>query len=680
MESFTVQCSTCQSRIRVRNISLIGQLVHCPKCRAIVQITNPSAAPSPGTLQAPKPSTPLSPADSKAVTSDGIEEQDFNLLETEFSEAEDFRLLPIEAVDVPQNPKPNFSQSFHGDFQDHLDGSSIAAPPVQWSPTDRASPSQEWTSEITNKKRQVLLVSAIGLSSLMVTGACFAFFLRWVNQSESVEVVGALQDTSVDPQLDPTFPPEDPAAQDIVSTQAEDELTQPLEPLNLDSLSVSDGSLSESKDHQLTSSPPDAQSGDQLLTGGEQENLENGSTGETIDDQVASVALPNRLRELAELIGQPFEFSVPQTLAIPDKAPVTAEELGIAAKTLDKSLPPIDLHAVSNERRMSGFRLDNISLPNAVNYLSLASGIPMTLDANSLLSANLDRKIKLNLRLDDMTVREGLQKFALQSNLQLQAVENRYFRLFSKQPTDQQLPFQISISDLATDEGTVEWLRSLVDQYFPTISDGITAEGPMLTAQREKVDVPSWFVLVRALENWRTHRGLPSALPQYLPENLLVPFVLQDQVAGLQRPLQRMTTSPQPLASLLTSLGTDCDIDCWIDWPSLATIGLSPSTLISTTIFNRTLKSILQELAFEYGLVTVIVDQNTIWLTSKETYRHSPDLFVIASEGRAMEYWEQYFRPLTPVLSGGISKTQLLMTSDGSILFVKSCRPTLDFN
>ncbi|MBN2217096.1 MAG: hypothetical protein JW719_06950 [Pirellulales bacterium] len=39
---FTITCTTCQARLEVRNESLIGQIVACPKCQSMVHITPPA--------------------------------------------------------------------------------------------------------------------------------------------------------------------------------------------------------------------------------------------------------------------------------------------------------------------------------------------------------------------------------------------------------------------------------------------------------------------------------------------------------------------------------------------------------------------------------------------------------------------------------------------------------------
>ncbi len=61
MESFTVQCTSCQSRIRVRNPNMIGQIANCPKCGSMILI----AAPQKITVESGNPT------DSVAVNRDG---------------------------------------------------------------------------------------------------------------------------------------------------------------------------------------------------------------------------------------------------------------------------------------------------------------------------------------------------------------------------------------------------------------------------------------------------------------------------------------------------------------------------------------------------------------------------------------------------------------------------------
>ncbi|MEZ6082304.1 MAG: hypothetical protein R3C56_43495, partial [Pirellulaceae bacterium] len=44
MEPFTITCTSCASRVRVRNPELLGQLANCPKCNSMILIAPPNTA------------------------------------------------------------------------------------------------------------------------------------------------------------------------------------------------------------------------------------------------------------------------------------------------------------------------------------------------------------------------------------------------------------------------------------------------------------------------------------------------------------------------------------------------------------------------------------------------------------------------------------------------------------
>ena len=72
MESFTIQCTSCESRIRVRNPNMIGQIANCPKCGSMILI----AAPQQITVDSGNPT------DSVAVTREALPKPDESLLKT----------------------------------------------------------------------------------------------------------------------------------------------------------------------------------------------------------------------------------------------------------------------------------------------------------------------------------------------------------------------------------------------------------------------------------------------------------------------------------------------------------------------------------------------------------------------------------------------------------------------
>jgi len=653
--------------------------------------------------------------DSKALTADGIEAGSIGLAMEDQADSDEFKLLPAEVEHDSSAARNSVGSltTLGGAGSQNANPASKTA----WNTTGRASPIQDWTSESTSRKRQLLLLGIVGLTSLVLTGVLTVLFLRYAGWSgdAAVEVAKNVSPAAVEDDAakrpaeadnrglpegltgeQPALPkPDDlPNSGDPYAITIELDASDPNTPDSTaaDSLASdeSEKKLPERGSDLLNSGSADAatSSPSRPPDQGPSSVMETPSEASPIEDQISDSsqqenplqALPSKLRELAELIGEPFEFSVPQALVVPEQAPVTAEELGLSAITADKSLPAVDLHAASNERRIRAMKLDDVPLAHALNFLSLASGLPLILDANSLAAVNRSRSERIRLTLGDSTAAEATHKLAQQLELQLQSIENRYFRFYAKPPDEQQLPLEMSIGDLVDGDEGSQWLRSYVNQFFPDVAAGFTIENSMLLASRDTVDPLSRFMLFRSLENWRIQRGLPQVLQKYQAENLLSTLVTPSQMKRLDQPLQQVTTSPRPLASLLSSLGGELGIQCWCDWPALARLGLAPGSLVTVVTLNRSLKSVLQELAFEYNLVTVIVDENTLWLTNQETYRQSPQVFVLPNEDRTMDYWEQYFRPLTPVVQSGVSKSELLFSPDKKFVFVKCCLPTLQFN
>ena len=88
----------------------------------------------------------------------------------------------------------------------------------------------------------------------------------------------------------------------------------------------------------------------------------------------------------------------------------------------------------------------------------------------------------------------------------------------------------------------------------------------------------------------------------------------------------------------------------------------------------------LNELESELGIVCLLLNEKTLWLTSHYAYRRVPEVFVMPSDGKSVDtYWSQYLRPLTPIDSAGISQVIIRQTPDGKFIIVKCCWPTLQF-
>ena len=71
MELFKITCVTCQARLTVRDSSLIGQIVACPRCQSMVEVRSPAQEPTPEP-EAPSTPEPEDTSTPEPVATEGI--------------------------------------------------------------------------------------------------------------------------------------------------------------------------------------------------------------------------------------------------------------------------------------------------------------------------------------------------------------------------------------------------------------------------------------------------------------------------------------------------------------------------------------------------------------------------------------------------------------------------------
>ncbi|MBX3420549.1 MAG: hypothetical protein KF752_03230 [Pirellulaceae bacterium] len=560
-----------------------------------------------------------------------------------------------------------------------------------WNIPSRANPTDSWTSPHTNRTRQFVLVGFLGATSLVAAAALFIVFLRWYGTPtpSDVPVAQALleqrlpaatsnPETDADSEIEPD--PRSLAAENEVNATAVDEPSTEEDSIVVNDPpsadTVQDASDVDSAPSEPSLQPPLDPVVNDALPDAEPPNAAGGA----IAVEQPKVELPKRLQELYNLIGQPMEITIPQQLVVPDRAPVTAEELGLSSQRVDRSLPPVDLHVVASQRELRGLRLDKVSLSRAANVWSLVTGIPTVVDLQSLSAAGLDRNATIDLRLQSVMADKAAEQLALAAGLKIQAIENRFWRLYAPAPDAQRLPWQMTIEDLLPQPDEHDWLVTALERLLPGLKGAMAVVAGELVCEAGKCDVRDWFAALRLLENWRSLSRKPSQLSQYEPNILQAPLTTAKLLPGLERELTEKNVAQRPLASFLNLICTQAEINCWVDWPALAETGLGPHTAISSVTYKRRLAAVLKELEFEYGVVVALIDSQTVWLTSPAVYRQSAGLFVLPSQGKDLQdYWLQWLRPLTPTTPTGVSQTEIQLSPDQQVVLVKCCYPNLQF-
>jgi hypothetical protein len=171
-QPFSVTCVTCGSRLRVGRQELIGSIVACPKCQAMVQLTRQSTDPTGGSPIA----LGSKPVDSGALTEDSISQPALPTAQTERSPQSGF-----------SEPPPVFS----------VDAPSLT-PTSDAAPDQGPTPPPNWHSQKTAQSRRIALAVVVALASLVSVALLLSVFLR--SRSDVVKT-----ETAVDapPQIPP---------------------------------------------------------------------------------------------------------------------------------------------------------------------------------------------------------------------------------------------------------------------------------------------------------------------------------------------------------------------------------------------------------------------------------------------------------------------------------------------
>lgn len=677
MEPFIVSCGSCHSRIRIRNSRLVGQRVSCPKCGS--EVTVVSAAPP--KIHVGHDDSPQ--VDSTALTQEGLPASFGDSTGTIQSSAD----KPLEEDPSEAVAFSNFDFSEVEDVLSQQEKNSALIEPAEasnyWQVPERtpqrAAPSQQWSSQSTARSRQYLIIGFLGLSGCILAVLLFAFFLKWYSKDNSP--IPKLQEINKDLLAnagDDVEKKELDAESQVVSSQASDATTE----ADVPNTTVQPTQLElEHPVEPETHSKPSPQS--DTLPNSQTDQAEQTDPGNT-----SEIDVPPQIAALLKIIGEPEAINEPPKLIIPDKPAVTDNEIntGISAATMT---PIPRLMESANERQLRGLRLTQKTLPEILSIWNSLVGLPVVVDPRALAAADYDLQARFDLEMENITAASAIDKLATTVGLKAESQENRFWLLKATVADEGKLPWSVQADDLVKSPQEQTWLFETLELMYPGSSSALSFSDGKLIGKAESLDRLNWFSIVRLLENWRMQEGRPPNLSGYRRGNLRVPFVTAGLVPQLQQGLNEITATPKTLASLLNHQATSVGLTCWVDWPALAYLpvrlssppkAISPQTLRVSITNNRPFINMLNELDFELGIACLIINENTLWLTSHVAYRRVPEVFVIPSQGKPLDsYWSQLLRPLTPIDSSGISQVILQQTPDGKYVIAKCCWPTLQF-
>ncbi len=718
VEPFTIDCATCGSHIRVRNAALIGQLVHCPKCQAMVLVAIQEPTPSNGAGGQPRIEVGGAGAyvDSTAMTQDGLAVDEYRLAPNEPPDEPLAEPLagPLEAPPVqPRSLKSPDAQQVVGSLEFEEWGGS--APTL---PDDGPAhlPSEHWTSPSTTKKRQQLLVIFLALTGIAVSVFLFFAFLQWLDSdsaqsaNDPSELAAAAQpDEPIDAAGQQIEPPEiagqsnDPGvdnSEDISENDIPIKSVGPNDPLDNDQL----GSGTDAGDRS-----PVVGSGETNPTDSNVANPATDDHGTTAadsaqpDEQVvegsapnaAALELPKRLQAFGPMLDYAIQPQFVDGVELLSEAPVTAEDLGLTTGQATSAIPTVDVEQQS-QVILPALVIAPLPLSQFVSVWSNVSGIPTVVNVDSLAAAGIDRNQTLAL---SMVKSSPIGPLAdrLGEPLGIETIRHAEGYLQMSAPNEKieaRLPEKFDLRGLVDDAAAEQWLKDALMALFPEQAIEWHVEHGELS--RPAVDGMVWFTAVRLLDGWRVAAGLASALPQYDAALLSSELVSPSDVVGLDHVLMEIQVESRPLSQVIPGLCREAGVHAWLDWPHLASLGVGPQTTALVVTSQRPLRRALADYVSEFPMTVAVVDRQTLWMTSNAAYRARPKLYVVPSAGDDVEKWTSRLRPLTPsavfssevasddaaapgAVSSGVGSVVVRATPDGRFMLVRCCPMTVSF-
>ena len=661
---------------------MIGQIVNCPKCNSMLQITEPP-------IEKPQVEKPQNngPRQIRVESHRGVIDSSAMTKEAFASELEDaYRLAPSQADDSQADSNAPLLAPPRVDEEPVFQNPLVPPLPERKLASVNAAASssiQVLAVQRTARRRQLLMVAVFGSSGVLLAGMFFAGFLYWYTRKSNLPSAknlttahqnvpeqkhggpriepeqGLLNDPLDDPEDDVLEQPRpsnevDPNANKLI--QAQEEPTQDRNSIG----SAINSALSRSDvPHPTTDEQPAA------------------PNSETVAKPVTE--LPDQLKKFQNMLNTVIEPQFLEDQAV-QKAPPTAKELGLSTGQNSKAIPAMDV-GKQLELPITGVIVPPGSISNAVIQWVQFSGIPTVVDLDSFVAAGLDPNKPIGkIHVSAAPLAQVGALLAKEMGVEMITIENRFLAFQAPEAAIRKyLPTTIKISDLLADNDQQQWLVKTLAQIWPEYEGKWIVRDGELTVDPVIVDAMAWFWAVRMLESWRFAAGMETQLDKTKLDQskFVTKFVDPEQVEAFNKPLGLTLVSRAPVAQLFSEICAANHMHGWVDWASVGQKGLGPHTVDFIVTRDRTLRQCMRDLADRYALVIACENDESVLITTAEVYRGQPRLFVLPSQARTAEQWVEELQPLTPATATAAQPILAFLTPDSRFVIVRCCRPRL---
>lgn len=639
---FSILCTTCKTKLRVRDQAVVGQILACPKCSSMVLVEPPPgwAPPTPGQspsatpsgsnghgsgqqesaiLKKPAPTSPpkpipkpaSSPAAARAKQDPG---DPASMKET----VSDSHFADVEALFGGDNPKPVAAsvaqatrpkaKSEEGSKIEKRRNTPAPPPPAEMTaaPT-AATPSSKPTIDPmparTKRARLIGLLTIGGLLGISLAISAAYFAVSWNNKPKEVAAAPVVPDSA---PVEPVKPDEESAEKG--SSEPSNE--PPVEPV------------------EVNTAPPEPPSEGPAAT---TEPQPQSDPLNIIDDkppaeEPADISkLKEQLKGLDSDMGpMPVEGAAteetPESPASTEGPPPPSSrsrpeprEIDLAARLADPML----------EVEFTGQKLSDV-----LQFLSDFSTIPITLDPDALALpwSNITAAVPVHAKLTNATFEEVLTAVLKPLRLEAQKLESQIVITRSATVKTAKSPIDdLTEGDAAKTKQLLEMLTLLVAPESWKEAGGVgslSVHGNELVVENTEL---AYAEVLQVCERLRQARGLR---PKGAASAELFPLERRTAraAAKLDQPLTLNFGQPTLLVKILDRLEEETGTQILVDWQAAGEIGWPPDCDATVTLEKTPLREALQRLLGPMDLTFRVIDAKTIQVTTPEALESKPEI------------------------------------------------------
>jgi hypothetical protein len=569
---FTILCETCGCRLQVRDASIIGQILNCPKCQSMVLV-----APPPG--WAPSAAIPETVAPAAQVAKLNQKPKD-----ARWSEATSPTVEPAAASAAAEA-----SPAATADVAQKPTSEATSLPAADALPSARSA----WVSPTEKLARQW-----IGLATGICVGVLLGAGLIWlalrddepsVTESPATTAQSALENAASDrvekpPQTPVKPPPVIPSA----------DKPSPVKSVKSDpSIAVPPAVKPESA--PATKQPP-----------------------AVVTATDAAPPKPHSPPIVHEPPPPAIAADPPPPIEAPDEPPITPDEPP-PVRVSRPPLPPVEVQAqlaVSIPRLEVG----KAPLDRILDLLSGISTIPITLDASVVEFAQVAADAPIAVRLANTTVKKALDQVVSAAKLSYVVGPDHILVTPAPEIADEWIVVRSALGELS---GGNPKRRAEIASLVTTMVAPSTWKTSRPTAGEAEIQVDGDDLVVRQtragqkeltqfLERLRTVRRAATGGGDLS----LIQTRRQKIDAALARKITRNYAVATPLSKVLAGLRDESKLCILVDWRALRALQIDPQTPARMLADNESVEAALGSLLAPLELTYRILDGRTIQITT----------------------------------------------------------------